>query len=191
MAPAIMIDGVPINTVNRITLRERVISASQDPVFLPEGTTFRANLDPDSVATNEECAAVLCDVGLDTAVEEMGGLNAMISGAELSAGQKQLFSVARAVLRRRVRRRETGIDGGLLLLDEITSGADTATERRVHRILDSEFGAFTVIMVTHRKEMGTSCDRVIMLDAGEVVEDGAPRVLLEKENGRFKALWEL
>ncbi|KAI8287461.1 ABC transporter FUM19 [Colletotrichum sp. SAR 10_98] len=189
--PAIMIDGVPLNTVNRITLRERVISASQDPVFLPEGTTFRANLDPASVATNEESAAVLCDIGLDTAVEEKGGLNAMISGAELSAGQKQLFSLARAVLRRRVRRRETGVDGGLLLLDEITSGADTATEKRAHRILDSEFGAFTVIMVTHRKEMATSCDRVIMLDAGEVVEDGAPRALLEKEDGLFKALWEL
>ncbi|KAI8286526.1 ABC transporter [Colletotrichum sp. SAR11_57] len=189
--PVIMIDGAHLNAVNRITLRERVISASQDPVFLPEGTSFRANLDPASVATNEECAAVLCDVGLQTAVEEKGGLNAVISGAELSAGQKQLFSVARAVLRRRVRRRETGVDGGLLLLDEITSGADTATEKRVHRILDSEFGAFTVIMVTHRKEMATSCDRVIMLDAGEVVEDSAPRALLEKEDGLFKALREL
>ncbi|KAF4926898.1 ABC transporter FUM19 [Colletotrichum viniferum] len=189
--PAIMIDGVPLNTVNRITLRERVISASQDPVFLPEGTTFRANLDPASVATNEECAAVLCDVGLNTAVEEKGGLNAIISGAELSAGQKQLFSIARAVLRRRVRRRETGVDGGLLLLDEITSGADTETEKRVHRILDSEFGGYTVIMVTHRKEMAISCDRVIMLDAGEVVEDGPPQVLLAKADGRFKALWEL
>ncbi|KAI8196524.1 ABC transporter FUM19 [Colletotrichum sp. SAR 10_86] len=189
--PAIMIDGVPLNTVNRITLRERVISASQDPVFLPEGTTFRANLDPASVATNEECAVVLCDVGLDTAVEEKGGLNAMISGAELSAGQKQLFSVARAVLRRRVRRRETGVDGGLLLLDEITSGADTETEKRVRRILDSEFGGYTVIMVTHRKEMAISCDRVIILDAGEVVEDGPPQVLLAKADGRSKALWEL
>ncbi|EQB44454.1 hypothetical protein CGLO_16793 [Colletotrichum gloeosporioides Cg-14] len=188
--PAIMIDGVPLNTVNRITLRERVISASQDPVFLPEGTTFRANLDPASVATNEECAAVLCDVGLHTAVEEKGGLNSVISGVELSAGQKQLFSVARAVLRRRVRRRETGVDGGLLLLDEITSGADTETEKRVLRILDTDFGACTVIVVTHRKEMAMSCDRVIMLDVGEVVEDGAPRVLLEKEGSRFKALWE-
>ncbi|KAI8189652.1 ABC transporter FUM19 [Colletotrichum sp. SAR 10_76] len=189
--PAIMVDGVPLNTVNRITLRERVISASQDPVFLPEGTTFRANLDPASVATNEECAAVLCDVGLDIAVEEKGGLNAVISGVELSAGQKQLFSVARAVLRRRVRRRETGVDGGLLLLDEITSGADTETEKRVRRILDSEFGAYTVVMVTHRKEMAISCDRVIILDAGEVVEDGSPQVLLAKADGRFKALWEL
>ncbi|KAF4835497.1 ABC transporter FUM19 [Colletotrichum tropicale] len=188
--PAIMIDGVPLNTVHRIALRERVISASQDPVFLPEGTSFRANLDPASVATNEECASVLCDVGLSTAIEEKGGLNAVISGAELSAGQKQLFSVVRAVLRRRVRRRETGVDGGLLLLDEITSGADNETEKRVRGILDSEFGGYTVIMVTHRKEMAISCDRVIMLDAGEVVEDGPPQVLLAKADGRFKALWE-
>ncbi|KAH0429491.1 ABC multidrug transporter [Colletotrichum camelliae] len=191
LQPAVLIDGVPVITVNHVTLRERVISASQDPVFLPEGTTFHANLDPTSSATNEECVAVLCDVGLSTAVEGKGGLTAVISGAELSAGQKQLFSVARAVLRRRVRCRETGVDGGVLLLDEITSGADTETERRVRGILDSEFVGYTVVMVTHRKEMAMSCDRVIMLNAGEVVEDGAPQVLLEKEDGRFKALWEV
>jgi ABC-type multidrug transport system fused ATPase/permease subunit len=126
---------------------------------------------------------------LATVVEAKGGLDAPISGAELSAGQKQLFSLARAVLRRRVKRREINTDGGLLLLDEITSGTDAETERRVRKVLEDEFAAYTVVMVTHRREMAVACDRVIVLDAGRVVEDGRPGELLERERGWFRGLW--
>lgn len=122
-------------------------------------------------------------------MEVKGGLDAPVSGAELSAGQKQLFSLARAVLRRRVKRRETITDGGLLLLDEITSSADAETERRVRRVLEDEFAAYTVVMVTHRREMAAACDRVVVLDSGTVVEDGRPGELLEREGGWFRGLW--
>ena len=118
-----------------------------------------------------------------------GGLDAPVSRAELSGGQQQLFSLARAVLRRRVKRRETNTDGGLLLLDEITSSADAETERRVRRVLEDEFAAYTVVMVTHRREMAVVCDRVIVLDAGRVVEDGRPGELLLRERGWFRGLW--
>ncbi|KAF9873848.1 ABC multidrug transporter [Colletotrichum karsti] len=189
-APTILIDNLDLRTINRTTLRERIISASQDPVFLSDGTSFRVNLDPGSTATDEECNAVLTELGLSTIIETKGGLNAFINGAELSAGQKQLFSVARAVLRRRVKQRETGVDGGLLLLDEITSGADADTEKKVRRILDNEFQGYTVVMVTHRREMAMSCDRVLMLDAGKVAEDGIPGTLLDKQGSQFGSLWE-
>lgn len=85
--------------------------------------------------------------------------------------------------------RETGIDGGLLLLDEITSSADVETELRVRRLLEVEFKAYTVVMVTHHREMAVACDRVVMLDKGSVVEDGSPEDLLNRENGWFRALW--
>ncbi|KAI1375326.1 ABC transporter [Hypoxylon crocopeplum] len=185
----IRIDELPLNTIDHAILRERIISASQDPVFLPEGTLFRASLDPWNVASDAECTAVLRDLDLAGVVEAKGGLNAPVNGAELSTGQKQLFSLARAVLRRRVKLRETGIDGGLLLLDEITSSADAETERRVRILLENEFSAYTVIMVTHHREMAIACDRVIVLDAGKVVEDGKPMVLLEKVDGWFKKLF--
>ena len=179
-----------LNTVDHTILRERVLSVSQDAVFLPDGSSFRANLDPWGAASTAECTAVLHDLDLADVVEAKGGLEAPASGAELSAGQKQLFGLARVVLRRLVKIRETRIDGGLLLLDEITSSADAETERRVRRLLEVEFAAYTVIMVTHHREMAVACDRVIMLDAGKVVEDGSPEELLNRESGWFRALWE-
>ncbi|KAK5996708.1 ABC transporter FGM5 [Cladobotryum mycophilum] len=188
-ASPILIDDHPLSTIDRTALRERIISASQDAIFLPKGTSFKTNLDPWAMASDAECNTVLRDLDLAAVVEAKGGLDAAVNGAELSAGQKQLFSLARAVLRRRVKQRETNTDGGLLLLDEITSSADAETERRVQRVLDEEFSAYTMVMVTHRREMAMACDRVIVLDAGKVVEDGNPVELLEKEKGWFKALW--
>ncbi|PVH86961.1 putative ABC multidrug transporter [Cadophora sp. DSE1049] len=185
----IFIDGVPLNTINHTVLRERIFSASQDAVFLPDGSSFGDNLDPWGTATIAERLSVLHDLDLLTLVEAKGGLDAPANCAELSSGQKQLFGLARVVLRRLVKIRETGIDGGLLLLDEITSSADAETERRVRRLLDVEFKAYTVMMVTHHKEMAVACDRVVVLDAGRVVEDGEPGDLLEKEGGWFRGLY--
>ena len=186
---SICIDELPIKTIDRTVLRERIISASQDSVFLPDGTSFRTNLDPWAVASDDECQTTLQDVGIAPVVERNGGLDAPFTGSELSAGQKQLFSLARAVLRRRVKRKETQVDGGLLLLDEITSNVDIETERRVQTILREEFSAYTVIMVTHRQQLAMTCDRIIVLDKGIIVEDGKPTVLLQKEDGWFRALW--
>ena len=160
-------------------------------MFLPDGTSFRINLDPWNAASDDECNAALRELNVSEMVEAKGGLTAPLSGAELSAGQKQLFNLARAVLRKRVRRRETGHDGGLLLLDEITASVDAETERRVMGVLENEFSAYTIIMVTHKQQMALACDRVIMLSGGVVVEDGTPGQLLEKEGGRFRALWEI
>lgn len=178
--PSVLIDGQPLDTIDRTVLRERVISASQNPVFLPDSTSVRLNLDPWAAATDVECITALHDVGLASVFEDGGGLAAPIKGAELSAGQKQLFGLARAVLRRRVKRRETGTDGGLLLLDEITASADAETEQRVQKVLEDEFKAYTVIAVTHRREMAAACDRVVVLDQGMVVDDGEPDGLLDE-----------
>ena len=187
--PAILIDGLPLNTVDRTTLRERVISASQDAVFLPDGTSFRSNLDPWAAASNAECVSALERVGIAAVVAAKGGLDAPFSGTELSAGQKQLFSLARAVLRQRVKQRETGFEGGLLLLDEITASVDVETETRVRAVLEGDFAAYTVVMVTHRREMAVACDRVVVLEAGRIVEDGSPSELLKMDESRFKGLW--
>lgn len=156
---------------------------------MPDGTTFRTNLDPWAAASDAERTAALADFKLDAVIDAKGGLDAPLNSAELSAGQKELFSLARAVLRRRVKLRVTGVDGGLLLLDEVTSSADAETEVEVGRMLEREFGAWTVVMVTHRREMAVGCERVVVVDNGRVVEDGKPGELLEKEGGWFRALW--
>lgn len=186
----ILIDGLPLHTVDRTTLRERILAASQDAVFLPEGTSVRHNLDPwGAAASDTECIAALRDVGLtiESMTTTRNFLDQPLVG--LSAGQRQLFSLARAVLRRRGKVRATGVDGGLLLLDEITSSADAETEDRVREVLAREFRAWTVLMVTHRREMAFACGRVVVLDAGQVVEDGRPEDLWDRKGGRLRALW--
>ena len=167
----ISIDHVPLHTVDQTSLRERIICTSQDAVFLLDETTVHASLDPWTIATDAECMDAIDAVGLTTVVQQKGGLQAPVIAVELSAGQKQLFHLARAVLRRRVKLRETGVDGGLLLVDEITSNADQELEKLILEVLHTEFAAYTVICVTHRRAMLLACERTIVLDAGRVIED--------------------
>lgn len=194
---SISMDGIPLRKIDRATLRQRIIAVPQEPVFLPDGTSFLANLDPYSVSTNDECQSVLERIGLWDFVSDRGGLHADMSAATFSQGQRQLFNLARAILRRRVRTRlaqaATGEkyaqSGGILLLDEISSSVDQDTERSMHNIVKEEFEGYTVIMVSHRLDVVMDFDRVVVMDTGRVVEDGRPAGLLDVEGSRFKELW--
>ncbi|KAK2605549.1 hypothetical protein N8I77_008378 [Diaporthe amygdali] len=148
---------------------------------LPPRRYDHKNLDPSATASDEICQAVLEAVGLWGLIYDRGGLLAeMVADDVLSHGQKQLFSLARAVLRRRLR----GLGGGgLLILDEFSSSVDPETERTMHGIIMHEFDGYTVIMVSHRLEMVMGFDRVIIMDAGRVMEQGPPPNLAENEKG--------
>lgn len=157
---------------------------------MPDGSTFQANLDPSDVSTPEECEAVLAAVGLGRFVLERGGLNAGMSAGTLSAGQRQLMSVGRALLRRRIRDRNLELTngaskGGLLLLDEVSSSVDPETERVIQEIIRVEFKDYTVIAVSHRLDMIMDFDKVIVMDSGEIVEVGRPAVLAGEAGTRF------
>ncbi|KAK7192380.1 Canalicular multispecific organic anion transporter 1-like protein 2 [Paraphaeosphaeria sporulosa] len=186
----ILIDGVPSSRINRAALRQRLIAVPQEAVFLPAGTTFQANLDPYDASTAEECKSVLIAIGLWTFVEERGGLNAGMTAGTFSAGQRQLFSVGRALLRRRIRasRLNGASDQGILLLDEVSSSVDRETEIIIQEIIESEFAKYTVIAVSHRLDMIMDFDRVIVMDKGEIVEMGNPVELTAKEASRFGGL---
>lgn len=123
-------------------------------------------------------------------VQERGGLDAGMNAGTLSAGQRQLLSLGRALLRRRTRARNLGIGGcgtdkGILLLDEVSSSVDLETERVMGRIIREEFGAYTVVSVSHRLDMVMDFDRVVVMDRGEIVEVGNPRALAEEVGSRF------
>ena len=206
-AGKIAIDGVPLNTVDRDILRRRIIAVPQDAVFLPDGTSFKTNLDPFEVSTHAECQAVLDAVDLWSFVEQRGGLDAGMTPDALSQGQKQLFSLARAILWSRIRARSLAGDvgegyladgekekrggrrGGVLLLDEVSSSVDKDTDRAMQKIIHREFEGYTIIMVSHRLEMVMDFDQVIVMDAGTVVESGVPKELVGVEGSRFRDLW--
>lgn len=195
----ITIDDVPLQKVDRATLRQRIIAVPQDPVFLPDGTSFRANLDPFGVSTEDECRAVLEVVKLWDFVDNRGGLNAGMSGDILSGGQRQLFNLARAILRRRIRTKQLQSEfgeksvgtGGILLLDEVSSSVDQDTDRAMQNIIREEFKGYTIIMVSHRLEMVLGFDTVVVMAEGSIVETGPPRALIERDGSKFRELWLL
>lgn len=175
---------MPLHRINRAALREQIIAVPQEAVFLPDGSTFRANLDPSNVSTPEECQAVLVAVELWKFVQERGGLDAGMSAGTLSAGQRQLMSLGRALLRRFIRARN-GSDCGILLLDEVSSSVDHETERVMQEIIRVEFKDYTIISVSHRLDMIMDFDRVVVMDKGEIVEVGNPVVLAGQTETRF------
>ncbi|RYO90331.1 hypothetical protein DL766_003489 [Monosporascus sp. MC13-8B] len=188
-----VIDNTPLHRIDRAALRQRIIAVPQEAVFLPDGSTFRANLDPFDASTPEECQAVLAVVGLWQFVQERGGLGSGMSAGTLSAGQRQLMSLGRALLRRRIRARNLGIgaggsEGGILLLDEVSSTVDHETERVMQEIIRAEFRDYTVVAVSHRLDMIMDFDRVVVMNTGEIVEVGNPRVLAGEDGTRFGEL---
>lgn len=184
---------MPLRLIDRPALRQRIISVLQEAVFLPDGATFMANLDPSDISTPADCEAVLVAVGLWNFVCQRGGSHAGMIAGTRSAGQRQLFSVGRALLRQRTRTRlnnsEGGVAGsaigGILLLDEVSSSVDQDTERVIREIIKAEFARYTVIAVTHRLDMIMDFDHVLVMDCGEVVEVGAPVVLAGEASSRF------
>jgi len=195
----ITIDSIPLHKIDRATLRQRIIAVPQDAVFLPDGTSIKTNLDPFGVASDDECLEVIRAVELMGFVEDRGGLEAGLTADTLSAGQKQLFSLARAILRRRIR--DGGDEaaagektakrprGGILLLDEVSSSVDQDTDRAMQAVIHREFEGYTVVMISHRLAMVMDFDSVVVMDKGRVVESGPPRTLVETEGSRFKELW--
>ncbi|KAH7206067.1 hypothetical protein DER44DRAFT_809931 [Fusarium oxysporum] len=151
----LLIDGLPLNSLDRDALRQRVIAVPQEAVFLPDGATFKENLDPSGLSTLDECKAVLIDIGLWDFVQGRGGIDAGMTSSTLSGGQRQLMSIGRSLLRRRARTPQTPgpgnmtekikDQGGLLLLDEVNSSVDQDMELIIKRIIETEFDAYTVI----------------------------------------------
>jgi ATP-binding cassette, subfamily C (CFTR/MRP), member 1 len=189
---AVLVDGVDLATVPRDTARSRLIAVPQELFFLPGST--RQNLDPyHGGADTPRIEAALRRVGLWGAVAEAGGLDAEFDGSRLSQGQKQLFSLARALLRRQggVGGGGGGGGGGVVLLDEATSSVDAETEALVRQVVREDFVGYTVVSVAHRLETIADFDRVVVLDEGCVAEEGPPRELLARPGGsRFRELWD-
>ncbi|KAF6842276.1 ABC multidrug transporter [Colletotrichum musicola] len=177
----IAIDGLPLEFFPPLDLRSAIIAISQDQFVLPG--TVRQNADPFGVAASDDAiASALGRLGLWDVIQENGGLDAEFSEEALSHGQRQLFFLARALLRRDV--------GRVALLDEATSSVDARAERMVRNLIRDEFKDHTVIAIAHRLDTVADFDRVVVLDKGRIVEVGEPHQLLLKEGGKFRALWD-
>lgn len=172
-ADNITIDGTPLRRIHRDTLRQRVIAMPQEMVFLAGGESFRTALDPYTKSTDEECQFALDQVRLWSVIQNAGGLQAEMAKDVFSQGQKQLFSLAIAIIRARLRQKY-GCTGGILLLDEVTASVDRDTESTMMKVIQQFFVDYTVVAVTHSLESITGFERVIVMGNGQVIQEGTP-----------------
>ncbi len=176
---AVALDGVDLRELSTADLRANVVMVTQES-FLFSGTVAEniAVGKPDATRAEIEAAAraigahafiaALPD-GYDTDVRKRGG--------RISAGQRQLVAFARALL----------ADPAVLILDEATSSLDVPGEQAVQHAMRTVLAGRTAVIIAHRLSTVEIADRVLVMDQGRVIEDGAPAALIAGE-GRFATL---
>ena len=183
----IEIDGQNIADIPLKKLRRAISIVPQEP-FLLEGT-LKTNLDPLNIYTEEEINDVLEKVQLYQMLEHdnvkgknvLKGINTEIKeyGNNLSFGCRQLLCVARAILRK----------SKVIILDEATSSVDQKTEDIISNAVDVMFKDSTVITIAHRINTVKKCQKIIVMNAGEVVEVGNPDDLIKDTKSQFYSLY--
>lgn len=176
----ILIDGQDIADVTKQSLREHLAYVSQQP-YLFEGS-IRDNIRygrPDATDAEIEEAARLAyahdfivaqPFGYDTPVGE--------NGVTLSGGQRQRLSIARALVR----------NAPILLLDEATSALDTESEAAVQKALDEAMTGRTVVVIAHRLSTVVRADKIVVMQNGQVVEEGTHQALAGRPDGLYARL---
>ncbi|KAI0731222.1 metal resistance protein YCF1 [Earliella scabrosa] len=177
---SIYIDGVDITKVGLHDLRSAISIVPQSPDLF-EGT-IRDNIDPLGASTDADIWVALEQTHLKSFVESLqGGLDAMVreGGSSLSAGQRQLLCFARALLRK----------SKILVLDEATSAVDLDTDKAIQEIIRGpQFAHVTMLTIAHRVNTILESDRVLVLDAGKVIEFDTPKNLLGNKQSSFHSL---
>ncbi|WP_432150338.1 ABC transporter ATP-binding protein [Streptomyces sp. bgisy029] len=175
----VLLDGVDLRDLSTAELRRGVVMVTQE-AFLFSGTVAeniaigRPDATPDeieraakAIGAHDFIAAL--PEGYDTDVRKRGG--------RISAGQRQLVAFARALL----------ADPAVLILDEATSSLDIPGERAVQRAMDTVLHGRTAVVIAHRLSTVEIADRVLVMEGGRIVEDGAPAELIGG-TGRFAGL---
>lgn len=181
-AGTITLDGSNITAIPHDRLRSSINAIPQSPLLLPG--SWRNNLDPTGLISEDaQLWEALACVRLDAVVRNVGGggLDADAAcGESLSLGQRQLFCLARALLKQK--------NHGIVVLDEISSSVDAATDAFMREIVFREFAGQTILVVAHRLDWVMECQTAVVLDQGRIAEMGSPGSLVDA-GGLFSALW--
>jgi ATP-binding cassette subfamily B protein len=178
----IEIDGVPIRAADPTEFRRRIALVPQDPIVF--AASARDNIRfgrPEASDVEVERAADLAHASEFIRMLP-GGFDAALGerGVTLSGGQRQRIAIARAILR----------DAPLLLLDEATSALDAESETLVQTALEELMRHRTTLVIAHRLATVLSCDRILVMDQGRIVEQGTHASLVA-ENGLYARLARL
>lgn len=174
---SIQIDGVELSQCSIPSLRRNVVAVRQDIQIFSRSLWFNVALEnPDitrekaNVAAELTCANTFIDrLGWDKVLRERGG--------DLSVGEGQLLTFARTM----------AMDASIVILDEATASVDSVTEAKIQQAIENIFAEKTVIVIAHRLSTIQQADRIVVLEQGQVVEQGSHAELLAV-NGRYAEL---
>lgn len=175
----VLLDGVDLRDLSTAELRKGVVMVTQE-AFLFSGTVAeniaigRPDATPDEI---EQAAKAIGAHDFIAALPEGYDTDVRKRGGRISAGQRQLVAFARALL----------ADPAVLILDEATSSLDIPGERAVQRAMDTVLHGRTAVVIAHRLSTVEIADRVLVMEGGRIVEDGAPAELIGG-TGRFAGL---
>ncbi|KAH9747864.1 ABC transporter C family member 2 [Citrus sinensis] len=175
----ISIDGCDVSKFGLTDLRKVLSIIPQSPVLF--SGTVRFNLDPFNEHTDADLWEALERAHLKDVIRKNSfGLAAEVSegGENFSVGQRQLLSLARALLRR----------SKILVLDEATAAVDVRTDALIQRTIREEFKSCSMLIIAHRLNTIIDCDRILVLDAGQVLEHDTPEALLLREDSAFSRM---
>ena len=178
---AIRIDGQDLRDVTQDSLHRAIGIVPQDTVLFNDSIGYNIAYGRDG-ATEEEVRAAARAARIAEFVESLpSGYDTAVGerGLKLSGGEKQRVGIARALLK----------DPPVLVLDEATSALDTQTERGIQDSLKAAGQGRSVITIAHRLSTVVDADRIVVLEAGRVIEEGRHDALLA-QGGRYAAMWQ-
>lgn len=176
----IIIDGSPLSQNNLLSLRQSISYVPQDP-FLFNGSIRDNLLMIQPTVTEEQIWVALEFAAADQFVKRLPmGVDTLVGdrGVRLSGGERQRLVIARAILRK----------PSILVLDEATSALDTENESKIQEAIERLKGTMTIIVIAHRLSTIRNADQVIVLDQGEIIQQGQFNQLASEKKGVFSSL---
>ena len=179
----ISIDNVDIKTVTLASLRSQIAVVLQDVFLFADTIMANITLNHPDITENQVIQAAK-DIGIHEFISSLPNgyhYNVKERGAMLSSGQRQLISFLRAYV----------TNPSILILDEATSSVDSYSEQLIQNATDKITKGRTSIVIAHRLATIQQADKIIVMDAGEIVEQGTHNELLKKKNGYYRNLYEV
>ena len=178
----VYIDNINARDVSLRSLRERIAVVPQDTSLFDETIEYNI-LYGNTHASSDLLNEVISDTNLHTVINKFeSGIQTRVGerGNRLSGGERQRISIARALLK----------DPSIILCDEVTSAVDAFTEKEITDVLRLATNQRSTVTVAHRLSSICHCDKIIVLEKGQIVQQGNHMELLQDQKGVYARMWE-
>ncbi|MFT4412553.1 ABC transporter ATP-binding protein [Fredinandcohnia humi] len=176
----VLLDGKPLSSSNLMSLRQSISYVPQDPFLFNESIRENLLIINKNASEEELWEALEFSSAAEFVRKLPQGIDTLIGdrGIRLSGGERQRIVLARAILR----------NPSILVLDEATSALDTENESKIQEAIERLKGKMTIIVIAHRLSTIRNADQVIVLDQGEVIQQGGFNQLARDKRGMFSHL---